>query len=44
MDISYNAKDNKEGDIFVVLFGNVADGHNYIPSAIENGAKMITAE
>ncbi|WP_064581051.1 UDP-N-acetylmuramoyl-L-alanyl-D-glutamate--2,6-diaminopimelate ligase [Streptobacillus moniliformis] len=43
-DMSYNSKEIKEGDIFVALIGNVADGHNYIPSAIENGAKMIIAE
>ncbi|CAM3116444.1 UDP-N-acetylmuramoyl-L-alanyl-D-glutamate--2,6-diaminopimelate ligase [Streptobacillus ratti] len=43
-DMSYNSKEIKEGDIFIALIGNVVDGHNYIPSAIENGAKMIIAE
>lgn len=43
-EMSYNSREIKENDIFVALIGNVTDGHNYIASAVENGAKMIIAE
>ncbi|CAM3100641.1 UDP-N-acetylmuramoyl-L-alanyl-D-glutamate--2, 6-diaminopimelate ligase [Streptobacillus felis] len=43
-NMSYNSREIKEGDIFVALIGNVVDGHDYIKSAIDNGAKMIIAE
>lgn len=43
-EISYNSKEIKEGDIFVALKGFNVDGHNYIFSAIQNGAKMIMVE
>lgn len=40
-EIHYNSKEIKEGDIFVALTGSSVDGHNYIDSAINNGAKAI---
>lgn len=40
-DIHYDSRKIKEGDIFVALSGISVDGHNFIPKAIELGAKMI---
>ena len=34
----------KEGDMFVAVKGTQADGHAYIGSAIEKGAKVIVFE
>ncbi len=34
----------KEGDTFLALRGVDSDGHKFIPSAIQNGAKKIIAE
>ena len=34
----------KPGDIFVAIVGNKVDGHDYINSAINNGAKGIITE
>lgn len=42
--IEYNSKEIKEGDIFVAIKGFKTDGHKYIDSAIENGAKVIILE
>lgn len=39
--IEYDSRKVKEGDIFVALKGSHSDGHRYIDSAIENGAKMV---
>ena len=40
-DIHYDSREIKENDIFVALEGSVADGHDYIKNAYENGAKCI---
>lgn len=42
--IEYNSKKIKEGYIFVAIKGFKTDGHKYIESAIENGAKVIVLE
>lgn len=34
----------EEGDCFVAVRGTQADGHDYIPMAIERGAKYVVAE
>ena len=34
----------KSGFMFVAVKGTQADGHNYIPKAIENGATVIVCE
>nr|MBP6322475.1 UDP-N-acetylmuramoyl-L-alanyl-D-glutamate--2,6-diaminopimelate ligase [Fusobacteriaceae bacterium] len=40
-NMEYNSKNIKSGDIFVALEGANVDGHNYIETAIENGAKGV---
>ena len=42
--ISYNSKTTKTGDIFVCLVGEHADGHEYVESAIKNGAMALLTE
>ena len=42
--ISYNSKTTKCGDIFICLTGEYTDGHEYAPSAIENGAVALLVE
>ena len=40
-DLGYDSRSISNGYAFVCLVGNNADGHNYIESAIENGANVI---
>ncbi len=42
--ISYNSKTTKKGDIFVCLVGEHTDGHEYVQSALENGAAALLVE
>ncbi len=42
--ICYNSLKVKKGDVFVAVKGFKADGHRYIPSAVENGAVAVVAE
>ncbi len=42
--ISSDSRKIKQGDIFVALKGEAADGHAYIPQAINNGACDIIIE
>lgn len=42
-DIKYNSKEVKENDVFVALIGYEKDGHDFIESAIEKGAKVIVS-
>ena len=42
-DIKYNSKEVKENDVFVALIGYEKDGHDFIESAIEEGAKVIVS-
>ena len=42
-DLGYDSRSISNGYAFVCLVGNNADGHNYIESAIENGAKTDDA-
>lgn len=39
--ISYDSRKVKSGTLFVAIAGMQADGHDYIPQAIENGAVAI---
>ena len=40
-DLAYDSRNISEGYVFVSIVGNNVDGHDYINSAIENGAKAI---
>ena len=40
-DIKINSKDVEEGDLFICTMGASADRHNFIDSAIENGAAAV---
>lgn len=42
--ISYNSQTTKQGDIFVCLTGEHADGHNFAQMAIDNGAVALLVE
>lgn len=41
IDIAYDSRKVKPGDMFVSLIGNNNDGHDYINNAISNGAAAI---
>lgn len=43
-DIQMDSRLIKENDIFIALNGAHTDGHRYIQSALEKGAKLIMAE
>lgn len=42
--IDFNSKNIGENDVFVAIKGNVVDGHNYINSAIGQGAVAVICE
>ena len=44
LDISYNSKTTKAGDIFVCLVGEKTDGHKYAKMAQDAGAVAILAQ
>ena len=43
-NLENNSNKIKEGDMFVAIKGFTTDGHQFIQSAIENGAKVILAQ
>ena len=43
-ELRYDSRAVQEGDMFFAIVGFKTDGHNYIASAIENGAKCIVIE
>jgi len=42
--IQYDSRKVTEGDMFIAIVGFQTDGHNYIATAIENGAKVIVMQ
>lgn len=42
--IAYDSRKVRKGYIFVCIDGTTADGHEYIPQAIENGASAIVVQ
>lgn len=42
--VSYDSRKTEEGDMFVAIRGFEADGHKFIPKAVENGAAVILCE
>lgn len=42
--MDYDSRKVKEGGMFFAVTGFVADGHNYISKAIDNGAKAVVVE
>lgn len=43
-DIAYDSREVKPGSLFVCIKGFSLDGHDFIPSAIQNGAKALLVE
>ena len=39
--VSYDSRKTEKGDMFVAIRGFEADGHKFIPKAVENGAAVI---
>ena len=42
--IQVDSRKVKQGDTFIAVKGAVTDGHDYIETAIDNGAEEIIAE
>ena len=43
-EIVFDSRKVTEGSLYVAVKGTVSDGHSYISSAIEKGAKTIVCE
>lgn len=43
-EIKYDSREVEAGDMFIAIVGFKTDGHNYVASAIENGAKVIVIQ
>ena len=42
--VSYDSRQTRPGDLFVAVRGFEADGHRFIPKAVENGAAAVLCE
>ena len=43
-EIKYDSRAVKEGDMFIAIVGFKTDGHEYLKSSIDNGAKVLVIE
>ena len=43
-DIQIDSRQISEGDLFIAIAGTQVDGHRFIPTAIESGAKAIVCQ
>jgi UDP-N-acetylmuramoyl-L-alanyl-D-glutamate--2,6-diaminopimelate ligase len=43
-NIQYDSRKCTDGSLFVAISGNLADGHDFIPKAIDLGARVIICE
>ncbi|MDM8161024.1 UDP-N-acetylmuramoyl-L-alanyl-D-glutamate--2,6-diaminopimelate ligase [Labilibaculum sp. K2S] len=43
-EIHFDSRKVKHGDLFVACRGTMSDGHNFIDTAVEKGAKVIVCE
>lgn len=42
--IEFDSRKVNDGDLFVAIVGTISDGHDYIETAIEKGARIIVCE
>lgn len=42
--VSYDSRKTQPGHLFVAVTGYAADGHDYIPNAVQNGAAAVLCE
>ncbi|MHB8194260.1 MAG: Mur ligase domain-containing protein, partial [Bellilinea sp.] len=42
--IALDSRGVQPGDLFIALVGGTADGHRYIPSAVERGAAAVVGQ
>ena len=42
--VSYDSRTTQPGDLFVAVTGYAADGHRFIPMALEKGAAAVLCE
>jgi len=42
--IQYDSRKVHQGDLFVAIRGSAADGHQFIPVAVQQGAKVVVVE
>lgn len=42
--VSYDSRKTRPGDLFVAMTGYAADGHDFIPAAVEKGAVCVLCE
>lgn len=43
-NVNFNSKEIADGDMFICIKGYTSDGHKYVDSAINNGAKVILCQ
>ncbi|HNQ67194.1 MAG TPA: UDP-N-acetylmuramoyl-L-alanyl-D-glutamate--2,6-diaminopimelate ligase [Bacteroidales bacterium] len=43
-NLNFDSRKISDGDLFVAIKGTISDGHNFIQTAINNGAKVIVCE